>query len=599
VSDLDPLLDSLVGDDEWARHDALDRLRTRGAAPDDLERLRQELAGDDPERRAAARMALGVLAAPGCPTATGATETLLAAMGSMGADLRVLAATAMGESGNIAFLPALIDGLDDADPNVIGAAADALAALDHPAALAPLAALTERAEFWVRAAGVVALGRLRDPAALAALGRAAAAPGLEGAVAEAVRAIGDPAGLKVLAVLSPAVPLPALEAAGSILSARSDVDPPAWVREGARANVATLLDRMAEHDDPAVGRLLGLAATPEAIDALLEMAGPPRRSEAAINGLLALSSEEHADPILRQLAEADVDVHDSVTFLSLLPPLERPDRIERLVPFLAHDDSAVRAAAAEALARSPAERSLPLLADQLTGAHVAPEIVRAAGALGSSACVALVPLLADPDAAVRTAAADALGRCADASLAEEVQAALSREEDPGARCALLRSLGRLGGAAAIATVAPALGDPDPETRLAAIEALGATGSAEAIPYLQETLDGDAGETLAVIRALGELGQPEAAPVIERWLGSSDLDQRRTAVRAARAVARSVDVAAIRTLAEDADPWIRLSAARLLGEHGEPGRAALERLASEDTDPDVRTEARRQLVRPEP
>jgi cellulose synthase operon protein C len=599
VSDLDPLLDSLVGDDEWARHEALDRLRTRGAAPDDLERLLVELAGDDPERRAAARTALSVLAAPGCPTAQDATETLLAAMASPDADLRVLAATAVGESGNTAFLHALIDGLNDADPNVIGAAADALAGLDHPAALVPLAALTERAEFWVRAAGVVALGRLRDPAALPALGRAAATPGLEGAVVEAVRAIGDPAGLDVLAVVSPRLPLPALEAAGSILSARSQVDPPAWVREGARASVATLLDRMAGHDDPAVGRLLGLAGTPEAIHALLDMAGPPRRSEAAINGLLALSSEEHADPMLRHLADADADAYDTATLLSLLPPLERPDRIERLVPFLAHDDPAVRAAAAEALARSPAERSLPLLADQLTGANVAPEIVRATGALGATACVALLPLLADPDAAVRTAAADALGRCADASLAEEVQTALSREEDPGARCALLRSLGRLGGGAAVATVAPALGDPDPETRLAAIEALGATGSAEAIPHLQKALDGDAGETLAIIRALGELGQPAAAPIIERWLRSSDLDQRRAAVRAARAVARSVGVAAIRSLAEDADPWIRLSAARLLGEHGEPGRAALERLASEDTDPDVRTEARRQLVRPEP
>jgi HEAT repeat protein len=597
VSDLDPLLDSLVGDDEWARHEALDRLRARGAAPEDLERLLAELAADDAERRAAARMALGVLAAPGCPIATSATETLLAALTSPDADLRVLAATAMGESGNTAFLPALIDGLDDVEPNVIGAAADALAALDHPAALAPLAALTERAEFWVRAAGVVALGRLRDPAALPALERAAATPGLEGAVVEAVRAIGDPAGLDVLAVVHPALPLPALEAAGSILSARSEVDLPAWVQEGARASVPTLLDRMAEYDDPAVGRLLGLAGTPEAIDALLEMAGPPRRSEAAINGLLALSSGEHAERVLRRLAEAEA--HDAVTLLSLLPPLERPDRINRLVPFLAHDDPAVRAAAAEALARSPAERSLPLLADQLTGAHVAPEIVRATGALGSTVCVALLPLLADPDAAVRTAAADALGRCADASLAEEVQAALSREEDPGARCALLRCLGRLGGAAAVATVAPALGDPDPETRLAAIEALGATGSAEAIPHLQQALDGDAGETLAVIRALGELGQPESAPLIERWLRSSDLDQRRTAVRAARAVAPFVDVATIRTLAEDADRWIRLSSARLLGEHGEPGRAALERLASEDTDPDVRTEARRQLARPQP
>jgi hypothetical protein len=51
------------------------------------------------------------------------------------------------------------------------------------------------------------------------------------------------------------------------------------------------------------------------------------------------------------------------------------------------------------------------------------------------------------------------------------------------------------------------------------------------------------------------------------------------------------------LAEDADPRIRVGAARLLGKHGGPGRETLERLASLDTDPDVRTEARRQLAGP--
>jgi HEAT repeat protein len=593
VSDLPRLLDSLVGDDEWARHEALERLRAHGAESGDLDRLVGHLAGHDPGRRAAARMALGALASPGCPSAPAATEALLAATGSADPDLRVLAATAMGESANNAFLPALVQGLDDDDPNVIGAAADALASLGHPAALTPLAALTERPEYWVRAAAIVALGRLRDPAALPALARAATTPGLEGPVVEAVRAIGDPGGMDVLAAVHRALPIPALEAAGSILSARSELSPPEWVVAGARENVAALLAAMAEHDDPAVGRLLGLAATPEAIDALLDLAGPPRRSEAAINGLLALSSEDHADPILDRLADAEA--HDMVTFLSLLPPLERSGRIERLVPLLAHPDPPVRAAAAEALARSPAEHSLPLLTDQLSRDHVAPEVVRATGTLGSTACVALLPLLQDPDPAVRTAAADALGRCADPSLTGPVQAALAREQDAGARRALLRSLGRVAGGEAVATVARALTDPDPETRLAAIEALGSTGSADAVSHLRRAVDGDAGETLAIIRALGELGQPEAAPIIENWLRSDDLDERRAAVRAARAVAGSVDLATTRMLAEDPDPWIRARAARMLGEHGGSGRETLERLASLDTDPDVRTEARRQLA----
>jgi HEAT repeat protein len=595
VSDPTGLVDSLVGDDEWARHQALERLRAQGVEPGDLERLVAQLADDDPGRRAGARMALGALAATDSPSAARATEALLAALASADADLRVLAATAMGESANPAFLGALIQALDEDDPNVVAAAADALAALGRPGALAPLARLTEHPEFWVRAAAVVALGRLRDPSALPALARCAEVPGLEGAVVEAVRAIGDPSGLEVLAKLRRALPMPALEAAGSILSAWNHVAPPAWVVAGARANVATLLATMDEEDDPAAGRLLGIAATPQAIHALLDLVGPPRHSEAAINGLLALPSEERVDPILDRLADAET--HDAVTFLSLLPPLERPDRIERLVPYLTHPEAPIRAAAAEALARSPAERSLPVLTDRLAADRVAPEVIRAAGALGSAACVALLPLLGDRDPAVRAAAADALGRCADPSLAGEVERALGREEDDAARRALLRCLGRVAGGVAVPTLVPALGDPDAETRLAAIEALGATGSADAVPHLERALGTGGGETLAVIRALGELGDPAAAPVLEPWLRSADLDQRRTAVRAARSITRSMDPTVIRALAEDPDPWIRSVAARFLGEHGEAGRIALERLASMDPSPDVRTEARRQLARP--
>jgi HEAT repeat protein len=594
VSDLLELLDSLVGDNEWARHEALERLRTVGASVRELEALAGHLAGDDPGRRAGARMALGALATPGGPVADQARDRLDRAIASGDADLRILAATAMGESTNTAFLPRLIHAVDDGDPNVVAAAADALGDLGHPAALDPLAALTDHAELWMRAAAVVALGRLRDPAALPSLHRAAAITGLEGTVVDAVRAIGDPAGLDVLADLCRALPGPALEAAGSILSAHSDLTPPEWVVEGAREHASSLLAKMEDHDDPAVGRLLGIAATPETIDALVRLAGPHRRSDAAINGLLAVPAERRADPILDRIGETEAE--DTVPLLSILPPLDGPDRIQRLVPLLSHPDPRVRAAAAEALARAPAERSLPLLADALIRDPVAPEVVRAAGALGPAACVVLLPLLADPHPDVRAAAADGLGRCASPSLAGDIQAALAREEDAGARRSLLRSLGRVAGGSAVPTLAPSLDDPDAETRLAAIEGLGATGSPDAVAHLRDALDRTPAETLAAIRALGELEHPSAAAVIEPRLRSDDLEQRRTAVRAIRSRAGSLDRSTLEGLADDPDGWIRVWAARLLGDTGAGGRAVLERLIAEDRDPDVRTEARRALAR---
>lgn len=594
MSDLLELLDSLVGDNEWARHEALERVRTDGATVRDLEELAVHLAGDDPARRAGARMALGALATPGGPVADQARDRLDRAIASGDADLRILAATAMGESANTAFLAPLIQALGDDDPNVVAAAADALGELGHPAALDPLAALTDHAELWVRAAAVVALGRLQDPAALPSLQRAAAITGIEGTVVAAVRAIGDPSGLDLLAELYGALPGPALEAAGSILSAHSDVSPPDWVVEGARDHASSLLAAMAVHDDPAVGRLLGIAATPETIDVLVRLAGPPRHSEAAINGLLAVPAERGAGPILDRIDDAEAE--DAILLLSILPPVEGPERIERLVPLLSHPDPRVRAAAAEALARSPAERALPLLADVLIRDPVAPEVVRATGSLGSAACVALLPLIADPHPDVRAAAADALGRCAGASLASDIQAALAREEDAGARRSLLRSLGRVAGRSAVPTLASALDDPDAGTRLAAIEGLGATGSPDAIPHLRHALDRAPGETLAAIRALGELEHPAAGEVIEPRLRSEDLEQRRTAVRAIRSSAASLDRSTLEALAGDPDRWIRVWAARLLGDRGGDGRDVLERLVSEDRDPDVRIEARRALAR---
>jgi HEAT repeat protein len=593
VSELRDLLDRLVGDDEWARHTALDRLRTAGADPDRVAALAAALASDDAASRAGARMALAALAAPGSPSSADATRRVAAALRSADPDLRILAASALGESGNRAVVPELIAALDDPDANVAAAAVDALGELADPRALSPLVESLEDERSWVRLAAVVALGRLRDPAALPALERVAGTPGLQAPVAEAVDRIGDPAGLRVLGVMATTVPDEALVAGGRLLAAHPAVPPPQWVLDGAREREAVWRERLGDRDDPAIARLLGLVGSPEAVESLLDLMGPPRRSEAAVAGLLAVPAEVRLDPILRRLEAAEP--RDQVLLLSLLPAVQDRGRIDRLVPLLASADRHVRAAAAEALARSAARYSFAILEEEMDHGHPAPEVVRAVGTLGAAACVALTPLLRDPEPAVRAAAADALARCAVPDVADQIVEALEREDHPEPRRSLLRTLAVVAGAAAVPLLREATDDPDAETRMVAIEALGATGSPAAVPALAAVRARAPAETLAAIGALGELADPDALPLLQPYLRSTDLEQRRAAVRAVVHLGEDLGLPTVDALSRDADPWIRGRSVRLARGLGGAGAAILERLAEADPDPAVRGDARRALA----
>jgi HEAT repeat protein len=596
VSDQDTLVATLVGDDEWSRHQALEELREGGAPPEVLGDLVAYLGSDDPGRRAAARMALAALSDPASPSRDRATSALIGALEGDDADLRVLAASAMGESRNRELAVPLVEALKDPDPNVVAAVADALGELGHHSAVEPLGRLAEESSTWAATAAVVALGRLRDPRAIPVLERVASRDGLREVVAEAIRRIDDPAGLAVARAVWESAPgerpIAALDAVGAILSSHPEMEAPPWVLAAARSVEERLRARLEATDDPAVARLLGLAATPAAVETLVTLALPPRRSEAALNGLLITPPGERTGPLLARLGGVDGD--DLVLLLSLLPPLTGREHIDGLVPLLSHPEARVRGAAAEALGRSPGGGDR--LARELGGGAVRPEVVRAAGALGRTACAALTPLLHDADAAIRAAAAQALGRCADPGVAHDIAEVAAGEQDPGVCRALYRALGRIGGEAAVEVLIEALDDADRETRLTVIEALGSTGSRHAIPYLGRMLTGSAAETLAAIGALGDVRDPEAVALIEPFLRSPDMERRRAAAGAVLPMARALAPDVLTALSSDEDSWIRTVGARMLGQHGPTTREALERIAGHDPDPAVRAEARRALDR---
>lgn len=591
MSEAARVLTALAGEDEWERHQVLERLRAHGMAEAALPDLTDALDDDeDASRRTAARMALSALASPESPLRDRAHDVLRAALRSPHDDLRVLAASALGESGNPDAAGDLIGALEDDDPNVIAAAADALGVLGHPVGIAALARLAGSERFWARAAAVVSLGRIADARAIPTLADVARSPGLEEPVIEALRSIGDPAALPLLQELAGRAPLPALLAAGAILCAHPETLAPTWVRPLARAEAAALRERVDRADDPAAARLLGLAGGREDLDMLIDRI-IRRSSDAAIGGVLAADPEVRADAILARLAGTEADA--CVLLLSLLPPLRDEDRIRRLTPLLEDGDPSVRAAAAESLARAPAGRGLPLLQEHLSRGGVAPEVLRAMGGLGSEACAALTPLLADADPGVRAAAADALARCAGPELADRLSRMLAAETEPTVRAALLRAYGHAAGAAAVERLSAALSDPDADVRLAAIEALGATGAPDALDALRSALRAAPPDGLAALRALGDLGQAGGADLLAPSLRSPDRDVRRVAAAAAVALAPHLPPGLAPAMAEDADEWVRLCGVRVLSARGEGGDR-LRELAAADPDAGVRTEARRAL-----
>ena len=488
--------------------------------------------------------------------------------------------------------PLLLDALDDPSPNVVAAAADGLGELGYAPALEALGETSRTEDFWVRAAAIVALGRLQDERAIPHLDLVAREPGLEQPIVEALTRIDDPAALPVLERVYATAPDRALRAAGHVLVTHPDVEAPAWVVAGAQADEEALRYAIVEEDDPAVGRLVGLAGSHEAIQCLVDLIGPPRRSEAAIPGLLAAPAEPRADALLDHLEDADE--RELVTRLSLLPPLRDRGRIRMLVPLLEHADVGVRGAAAEALARAEPGEALHLLTAEVTREGVMPEVIQAVGALGEVACSSLVPLLVDPAAPVRAAAAAALSRCASPGTESALREALGREEDAEARDAILRSLARCAGAGALPALERALESERIDTRLSAIEGLGFTRDEGAVPLLERALKGTRAETLAAIRALGQLGVPAAAPVLAPFLEHPELDIRRAAAWEVVALAEGLEPESLARVAADEDAWIRTCAARALARRGVSGRQRLQELAERDPDAAVRSAARRGL-----
>lgn len=594
------ILHRMSGDSSWDREIARERLLPLHEYGDLLPPLTEAL-GDEghAERRNAARSALAALASPAAAEPAEAIAWLTRLLEDRDhPDVRVLAASALGDSENPAARPQLETALHDPEPNVVSAAVDALGNLGDSRAVPSLVHLARAGEFWTRVAAVVALGRLRDRRALPVLEKALEESWLAAAAATALGEIGDWRALGALRRLVEARDADgsseALRAAVEIVCDHSPDPPPDWLRTAAAAHAGAAADRLTAEGDLDSARLLGLAGTPDAARALVEALSDEGSREAASAAMGLLPSETATRAILARLSEADCETH--LLLLAALPPLESESDARAVAAYLGYEDAEVRAAAAEALARSDEALVVPVIQEAVSSPRTQLGAALAYARLGTSHCQPLVGLLGSDASAVRAAAAEGLAHCGITFL-EPLAEALRTEADLEARQAMVRALGTSGTEGAVQLLLPLLADEDPGVRFAAIQALGRNRHPSAFDPLVGVLADERPEMRAVaMSALGQIGDPLAYEPLARHLDTEERDLRRTAIFALDRLDLSQVGGRVVEALEDPDREVRLTAVRVLHRLGAAEQvSALRDVADSDPEAVVRREAARALA----
>lgn len=552
------LLPLLVGgtadDDETVRVRATVSLGAVGGDhTDTVPVLTRLLTDPSPAVRAAAASAFTPLKAKAEP----AMPTLVALLEDRDELVREAATATIGKLGTLSVAAAatIAEGLESDDTVRRARTAEALGAIGEAAAdvAGQLAEAAEDENDRVRAKAVEALGKIGEAAAGVAVPRL-------------VRALRDQDDW-VIAL--------AAEALGEMGDAAADVALPALVRSLAhanpqvRANAAEALGKLGPAARVVVSALEGAAANdPDgavrraAVEALAEIGRPRPASVAVVRTALA-----DPDPLLREAAVAAFGawgpVSDAVR-AEVVALLDDPNdgvklRAIRVLPKLAGDGADVVEACTRRLAEDDSH-------------EVQAEAARALGQLGPAAATAGTALLRAVQtgaAGVRVEAMRAVVMIQPAEAADAFSAGLHDAE------AVVRKIASAGWRkaddipeSAVPALVEALHDPDLQVRANAAHAI---GRMDPVPA-------------------------DAVPLLAECLGESDAGLRLNAALALQAATGRAAADALHPLLQDANPRLRLIAARreLAEDPADTAAAEVIAAAAADPSPNVR-QAAEQLI----
>ena len=521
--------------------------------------------------------------------------------------------------------------VDDLDPNVRAAAAEALGRIGGAVAIAALKRAMARPERLLQLAALDGLGRAGARMSVEELLPLCLEPTLRGAALEALGRSGDRA------------------AAPQLAAALSDG--PRSTREAATRALAQLYETVGESLDVHIDE----AALPPLVGALLEGAPPVRRAAATLLGLsrhrdgvrplaLVMGEPELRGPATIALVRLGaVAVAELVALAPEIEPRLRaevfmvlgqlapgaadPSARELLEQALRDEDGDAAAAAAEALGKLGSKESLPhlvraleherqvasaaagalgqlgrrfydevrmLVASRGLAGPDAPYLCRVLGACGRGGDAALLRTALGADAAaLRRAAAEALGELPAADDVDEALMFALADESPEVRAAAARALGAHARSAALAPLERAAHDNEAPVRSAAAHALAriaeqATGemrtlALEAVRLLADLAD--AVLAAPALEALGAAGEDSDEPRLVAALARHDEEVVKAAARAlGRRAASSTARGALAEALGDRRWDVRRAAAEALGAQGPAAHASLYARRAVEDDP---------------
>jgi HEAT repeat protein len=374
-----------------------------------------------------------------------------------------------------------------------------------------------------------------------------------------------------------------------------------------RAEAASSLGR--------VGALSGSEAIPDLIGLLNDIDETVRAQSAEALGKIGAGDPATVPALITLLEDSSPAIRTASARALGVLGTTAATAVPALVPHLQDRDEGVRAAAAEAVGRMGIlpESATITLTEGLTSDDnmIRARTAETLGAIGEAAvdtAPALVEALGDDNDRVRAKAVQALGKIGEAAAEVAVPRLVRalKDSDNWVSALAAEALGEMGASAdeAVPALVRSLRHTNPQVRANSAEALGKLGPAAraAIPVLEQAAkDDNVGVRIGAVRALGEIGSPtpESVRVVRAALADSDPLTRAVAAEAfgTWGVADETCQTEIITLLDDPNDEVKARVARVLpkfdGATSEVVESLVRRLAEDDSDW-VRVEAARAL-----
>ena len=482
-------------------------------------------------------------------TGGSALELLLPLVGHPDSNLRKVIVDTLGKLGDARSISSLIAALKDADANVRGAAAEALARLQAQEAVPELLKLLDDEE-WVLFSVVEALGRIGAPAAIPRL-------------MELLRTGSEPVQYAVIEALGHFS-----DAAGCIRPMLLDLVPSAnpVLRDLLIKSVVNLTTSCA----------MDLRALVE-IDAVLPTFCAAVQSDdevivkAAIRGLGLLEDRRGTVPILGALEGAHTEhaaCAEDLAAEAKWALVRCPDEAA-LISSLGSPVEEVVRVAAETLGTLRSRGAVSALSNLMShpDREVRRTAIQALGMIGDSLAISVViGALEDETGHVRAEAATVLGKWADRLGIDPLCRRLLVEPYPDVRATIVDALCSEPDPLVAGRLIAVLDHEREEVRASAAKGLAKLRAPEAFRPLMETVnDPSASVRAAVIEALGGY---QVKPALEAILLALSDDDEHVRVAAVLALAGWDQPEAERALIVeglgDQDLWVRYRAAEVLG-----------------------------------